>query len=56
MAKKYKTWGKGPGKTVRQDSLPTKRLIIREGDWHISIHRSEVDSLIVALLEMRKGK
>ena len=56
MAKKYKTWGKGGSKTVRFDTLPTKRLIIREGDWHISVHRSEVDSLIIALLEMRTCK
>jgi hypothetical protein len=54
--KKYKTWGKGKGKTVRQDNSPQKKVIIRNGDWHVDVHRSEVDSLIVALLSMRNCK
>lgn len=56
MSKQYKTWGKGGAKTVRLDNSPTKQIIIREGDWHVNVHRSEVDSLIVALLEMRSAK
>jgi len=56
MSKQYKCWGKGKAKTVRIDNSPSKQLIIREGDWHISVHRSEVDSLIIALLEMRSAK
>jgi hypothetical protein len=56
MSKQYKTWGKGKAKTVRLDNSPEKKIIIREGEWHINVHRSEVDSLIVALLEMRSAK
>ena len=56
MAKQYKNWGKGGKKTVRQDRNVTKQIIIRNGDWRVTVQRSEVDSLIIALLEMRKSK
>lgn len=52
----YKTWGKGKGKTVRLDNSPTKQVVIREGEWRIKVHRSGVDSLIIALLSLRGAK
>ena len=56
MAKKYKTWGKGKAKTVRLDNSPQKKIIIRNNEWHVDVHRSEVDGLIVALLQLRDAK
>ena len=60
MPKQYKTWGKGGAKTVRSVTMPdnalSKKIVIREGDWHVDVQRNEIDSLIIALLEMRSAK
>jgi len=50
----YKTWGKYQAQTVRQDKDFKLRAIIRQHDNEILVNKCEIDSLVIALLEMRK--
>jgi len=54
MPKKYKSWGTYSEQTVRAVCHPGSnnvyQVVIREGVKKISVHRSEIPSLITALL------
>ncbi len=50
----YKTWGHFSAQTVRQDAKRKNIVIIREGERAIEVNKREIDSLITALLGMRK--
>ena len=50
----YKTWGHFNAQTVRQDKNTKSKVIIREGLNEITLGKREIDSLIQALLQMRK--
>jgi len=57
MAKvKYKAWGKFNGQTVKESKSNKRQLIVREGFNNVSVNKNEVDSLIIALLELRNSK
>ena len=51
---KYKTWGHFSAQTVRQDRNKKSKIIIRAGENEILLSKREIDSLITALLGMRK--
>jgi len=51
---KYRAWGKYSQQTVSKNKDGQNLLIIRSGQTRITIKKNEVDSLIIALLEVRK--
>jgi len=50
----HKSWGHFSAQTVRQDKNTKSKIIIRAGDTEIPLGKREIDSLIQALLQMRK--
>ena len=50
----YKTWGKYTQQTVRQHCTKKNMFIIRQENKHIEVGKGEVDSLIMALLQIRQ--
>ena len=51
---KYKTWGSYTQQTVRKHKDGQNIYIIRQSNSRISLKKNEIDSLIIALLEVRK--
>ena len=51
---KYRTWGKYCKQTVRKDKDVVGALIIRQGKITVDMDNDEIDSLIIALMEMRR--
>ena len=50
----HKFWGHFSMQTVRQCKNTKSKIIIREGLNEITLGKREIDSLIQALLQMRK--
>ena len=50
----YKSWGNYTQQTVRQHKDNQRIYIIRQSNSTISLKKKEIDSLIIALLEVRK--
>ena len=50
----HKFWGHFQAQTVRQSKDVKSKIIIREGFNEITLGKREIDSLIQALLQMRK--
>jgi len=50
----FKCWGHFNAQTVRQCKNTKSKIIIREGLSEISLGKREIDSLIQALLQLRK--
>jgi len=50
----HKCWGHFGAQTVRQCKNKKSKIIIREGLNEITLGKREIDSLIQALLQMRK--
>jgi len=50
----HKFWVHFSMQTVRQDKNTKSKIIIREGLNEITLGKREIDSLIQALLQMRK--
>jgi len=51
---KYRAWGNYSQQTVRKNKDGQNLFIIRQSNNRISLKKNEIDSLIVALLEVRK--
>jgi len=50
----YKSWGHFSAQTVRQCKDVKSKIIIRAGEIGLPLGKREIDSLIQALLQMRK--
>ena len=51
---RYKSWGAYTMQTVRKHKDGQNIYIIRQSNSRISLKKNEIDSLIVALLEVRQ--
>jgi len=51
---KYRTWGKYQQQTVKKDKDVVGAVIIRQDKSFIYLDGNEIDSIVIALLEMRK--
>jgi len=51
---KYRAWGNRKEQTIRQLKGSKSIFVLRQSREEISIKKTEIDGLIIALLEVRK--